>query len=223
MALSTISKALVALLSVLQLGTALAIVAIIALHLAGVEWQRPQTLLSSTTCLLSQDGGTALCYYAYALGAVSVLFTLAIGLLQVCTCNACGCGAGMDTVMAVLAAGWWVVGAFLLSTNSTRANAAGLPKREWRETVAWLTWITAGLFGAMFAVHASRLLSKCCRRCCGRRRRGGEADPEKAVAARPRAAALELGKEVKGRAYMAGRGGEAGGLQSQFVTGRQNI
>jgi hypothetical protein len=128
----------------------------------------------------------------------------------------------MDSVMAVIAAGWWVVGALLLSTNSTRANAAGLPQREWRETVAWLTWITAGLFGAMFAVHASRLLAKCCKRCCGKRRRGDAADPEKAVGQRPRSAALELGKEVKGRAYMAGRGGD-GGLQSQFVTGARNI
>ena len=121
----------------------------------------------------------------------------------------------MDSVFAVLATAWWVVGAFIVSTNSTRANRAGRPSREWRESVAWMCWIGVGLFGAMFMVHVVRVASKF----FSRRRRGGETDAEKG--GRPRPSALELGKEVRGRAYMAGSGPPP--LQQQFIGGTRNI
>ena len=72
------------------------------------------------TCLLSAGGSVSLCYYVYALGAVSIVFTLSIGLMQCWSCGRCGCGAVMDTVFAVMAAGWWLVGAFVVSSNATR-------------------------------------------------------------------------------------------------------
>jgi hypothetical protein len=180
--------------------------------MAGINTWRG--ILDQKECLLSDGGGIALCYYAYALGAVSIVFTLAIGLLQFCTCNACSCGAAMDTVFAVMAAGWWAVGGFVVASNAARANAADLPKKEWRAALAWLCWSMAILFGAMFAVHLLRLFSKWCK-CCGGRSRGG--DVEKALAQRaprPRSAALELGKEVRGRAYMTGVGNSS--LAAQF-------
>jgi hypothetical protein len=125
----------------------------------------------------------------------------------------------MDSVFAVMAAGWWVVGAFVISSNSSSASKAGRPAREWREAVAWLTWISAGLFGALFAVHISRVISKyCCKR------RGATSESEKSIlgANKPRSAALELGKEVRGRAYLAGNGGKAP-LQQQFMGNAGNI
>ena len=70
-----------------------------------------------------------------------------------------------------------------------------------------LAWITAGLFGLLFLVHAGRLSAACCK---GRRK--GEDDVEKA-GIRPRdrsSAAVELGNEVRNRPYMAGRGGGSG-------------
>jgi hypothetical protein len=169
-------------------------------------------IIDQQQCLLSDGGQIALCLYMYALGAVSMVFTLAIGLLQCCTCNACSCGAAMDTVFAVMAAGWWAVGGFVVASNAARANAAGLPKPEWRTALAWLCWATAGLFGLMFAVHLIRLLSKWCK--CGGRKRGGDVEKALEKAARPRSAALELGKEVRGRAYMAGVGNSS--LAAQF-------
>lgn len=211
--LGNLTGILVGLLAVLQLGVAGAVIAITAIHMMDINSiEALKEVLHQDVCLLTPDNNTSICIYAYALGAVSIVFTFAIGLLQICTCGCCGCGAAMDSAFSVLAAAWWVAGAFVVSTNSSRANKADVERREWREAVAWLCWIGAILFGALFAAHASRLLA----RYCSGRRRGQDAD--KAVGTeRPRSAALELGKEVRGRAYMTG-GGAGGGLQQQFGT-----
>ena len=105
--------------------------------------------------------------------------------------------------------------------NATKASGAGRPKREWREAVAWLTWICAGLFAALFLVHLARVLSKHCN-CC-RRRRGAD-DVEKSIlgTSRPRSAALELGKEVRGRHYLSGNADQAP-LSQQFRGDARNI
>lgn len=214
------SRPVIGLLAVLQLAVAGAVIGITGVHMANVDIFKPQTLLNQKTCLLSAEGNTSICLYAYALGAVSIVLTFSIGLLQICTCNMCGCGALMDSVFAVMAAGWWVVGGFIISTNATRANSQGLQAREWRDAVAWLTWICAILFGALFMVHMMRVISKHCS--CFRRRRGPENDSEKAApqGQRPRSAALELGNEVRGRSYMtANRPGQAS-LQQQFNDNR---
>lgn len=94
--------------------------------------------------------------------------------------------------------------------------------------MAWLTWISAGLFGALFLVHVSRVISKHCN--CFRRRRGASSDVEKAILGTSRpprgtSAALELGKEVRGRHYLSGGGGAGAQppLQQQFVGGARNI
>ena len=50
--------------------------------------------------------------------------------VQICTCNLCGCGAIMDTVFAVMAAGWWVVGAVVISTVSTAAGSCSAARRH---------------------------------------------------------------------------------------------
>lgn len=141
-------------------------------------------------------------------------------LRQVCTCNMCGCGAIMDSVFAMMAAAWWVVGALVISSNATRANNAGLQKPEWRSALAWLTWVNAMLFGAMFAVHVIRVVGKYCN-CC-RRRRGPEEDAEKAMLSNHgrSVAALELGNEVKSRHYMQHQSPH---LQQQFMADGRNI
>jgi hypothetical protein len=116
----------------------------------------------------------------------------------------------MDSVFAAMAGAWWVVGGFIILPHTVRANAAGLPQREWRDATTWLIWIAAMEFGAMFAVHLVRALSKLCK-CCGGR---GGGDAEKGGARqRPVSAALELGKEVRGRAYLVGN---KASLQRQF-------
>jgi hypothetical protein len=66
----------------LQIGTAVAVVAITALQLANVEnWK---DLYQAKLCKASGDPtNTSVCTYIYAVGAVSIVLTIIIGLLQV--------------------------------------------------------------------------------------------------------------------------------------------
>ena len=65
-----------------QLGTAIAVLAITAVRLGGV--QDIQGLTNQSVCLLSGDTANKNpCYYAYAVGAISIVLTILIGLLQV--------------------------------------------------------------------------------------------------------------------------------------------
>ena len=68
-----------------QLGAALAVVGVTAVHMAGADVTNARAIWGALTgtCLLSAGGAVAVCYYAYALGIVSIIFTLAIGLMQV--------------------------------------------------------------------------------------------------------------------------------------------
>lgn len=194
----------VALLSILQIGTAVAVVAITALQLANVENWRD--LYNTKLCKASADPtNSSVCTYIYAVGAVSVAMTIIIGLMQLITCNMCGCGKYMDAVFCVLAAAWWLAAGFITAAQAKGANEARptIPGKEWRTTIVLLSWITSGLFGLLFMVHLGRIGVSCCRK----RRRGGHAsdqDLEKAglAAGRPPSAAVELGKEVANRPYM---------------------
>jgi hypothetical protein len=69
-----------------QLGAAGAVLGITGIHLAGItSFSDLRTLVpeGGKMCLLSDTGAHTMCIYAYALGAVSIVFTLAIGLMQV--------------------------------------------------------------------------------------------------------------------------------------------
>jgi len=79
------------------LGTAITIIAITALRLAGVDLRQFQTLWQQKQCGLSDTGNTAICLYAYALGVVSIIFSLAIGLMQVIKRLVLGCVRGVDS------------------------------------------------------------------------------------------------------------------------------
>ena len=57
--------------------------AITAVRLANVDFRSWQSVINPQQCLLVDGSGAGMCMYAYALGAVSIIFTLAIGLLQV--------------------------------------------------------------------------------------------------------------------------------------------
>jgi hypothetical protein len=125
-----------------------------------------------------------------------------------------GCGKYVDGVFTVLAALWWLVAGFILADSTRRADAAGVPAAAWRRTVVILSWVTAGLFAALFMVHAGRM----CASCCNKRRRN--ADVEKALGAGPRApsAAVELGNEIRNRPYM-----QRGGAGAALHLGGPNI
>lgn len=211
-----------------QLGLALAIIGITAVRMANVDINRIKDAWQQLTgtCLLSAGGSVSLCYYVYALGAVSIVFTLSIGLMQCWSCGRCGCGAVMDTVFAVMASAWWLVGAFVVSSNAAAASSAGLPGKQWRDALVIMTWVMVGLFGALFAVHLFRVCAKFGKRCCGGRGRGGgggAGGKGPVDTATSRAAALELGKEVRARPYMAGGAGSGGSSLQQQFGGPHNI
>lgn len=130
-------------------------------------------------------------------------------LVQMITCNMCGCGKVMDAVFTVLAAAWWLIAGFITASHARAANNAKIRQSEWRNAVVLLCWITAGLFALLFFVHTGRILVSCCRK---RRKGASDADLEKAELAgrdRPPSAAVELGKEVANRPYMIGRFGRS--------------
>lgn len=51
--------------------------------MANVNIRSWDSIIHQNVCLLTEGDNTSICMYAYALGAVSIIFTFAIGLLQV--------------------------------------------------------------------------------------------------------------------------------------------
>eukprot|EP00879_Flechtneria_rotunda_P002133 GHRR01002315.1.p1 GENE.GHRR01002315.1~~GHRR01002315.1.p1 ORF type:complete len:224 (+),score=69.14 GHRR01002315.1:345-1016(+) len=212
----------VALLSLLQIGTAVAVIAITAIQLANV--QTFQGFMDQNVCLASGDpSNISVCTYIYAVGGVSIALTIVIGLLQLITCNMCGCGEVMDAVFTIIATGWWLVAGFITARHAKAANDQHVKGQDWRNAVVLLCWITAGLFGLLFATHMMRIGASCCRK----RRKDADVDLERPIRPdRPPSAAVELGKEISQRPYMMGRWGgkkqqqqQAAPATSQYLSG----
>lgn len=175
-------------------------------------------------CKASADPtNTQVCTYIYAVGGVSIVMTLIIGLLQLITCNMCGCGKYMDAVFTVLGALWWLAAGFITAHQARGADSATpmVGAKEWRTAVVLLSWVTSGLFALLFLVHIGRISTSCCRR----RKRGvlgadGELEKAGLASGRPPSAAVELGKEIANRPYMqkgrfgSGKGGKGGDSSS---------
>uniref|UniRef100_A0A383VUI7 MARVEL domain-containing protein n=1 Tax=Tetradesmus obliquus TaxID=3088 RepID=A0A383VUI7_TETOB len=216
---------LVAVLSLLQIGTAVAVIAITAINLGNVQSLQDVWKLNQKFCLASADPkNMSVCTYIYAVGAVSIVLTILIGLLQLITCNMCGCGKVMDAVFTALACGWWLVAGFITAAHTRAANSArpAIPGSEWRNAVVLLCWATSGLFGALFVVHMLRIGFSCCRKFS---KKGQQNDVEKAGLrnnSRAPSAAVELGKEVAARPYMLGRFGgskQGAGSAGSYLSG----
>eukprot|EP00882_Tetradesmus_deserticola_P010002 GHRQ01010568.1.p1 GENE.GHRQ01010568.1~~GHRQ01010568.1.p1 ORF type:complete len:228 (+),score=80.51 GHRQ01010568.1:1627-2310(+) len=217
---------LVAILSLLQIGTAVAVIAITAVNLGNVQSFQDVLKLNQKFCLASADPkNMSVCTYIYAVGAVSIVLTIIIGLLQLITCNMCGCGKIMDAVFTVLACAWWLVAGFITAAHAKAANSArpAIPGSDWRNAVVLLCWVTSGLFGALFVVHMLRIGFSCCRKFS---KKGAQGDVEKAglrPESRPSSAAVELGREVAARPYMLGRYGgskqPAAGSAGSYLSG----
>jgi hypothetical protein len=154
------------------------------------------------------------CRFAYVSAIVGVGVPLLIGVLQLVTCDMCGCGDILDFIIGLLLSVWWVAASLALSSVAARGNLKAVPQKEWRMAVIGLCWASAGLALLAFAMHSGRV----CSRCCGKNRRknrqqedleGGGASGAKAGlfgggAQRQQrsSAAVELGREVRGRPYL---------------------
>lgn len=77
----------------LQIGTAVAVIAITAINLGNVQSLQDVWKLNQKFCLASADPkNMSVCTYIYAVGAVSIVLTILIGLLQVSSSTAWAVG-----------------------------------------------------------------------------------------------------------------------------------
>lgn len=208
-----------------QIGAAIAIGAITAVRLAGVtNVQGAISNLTGTavspnqTCLLGfEPANLAPCRFAFVTAIVGVGVPLLLGILQLVTCDMCGCGDILDFIVGLLLSAWWIASSLALSSLAFRGNQKKIPQQEWRMAVIGLCWASAGLALVAFAMHSGRVCARCC---CGKRNKGkrGADDVEGGAKAglfggasgaqrqRSSSAAVELGREVRGRPYLQQQG-----------------
>lgn len=120
--------------------------------------------------------GANMCYYAFAVGGLSLLATLALSILQCVTCNLCGMGPLLDAAFALVGAAWWAVAAVLFTQTRDAPYNSVLPLPEWREALVVVAWVGCALFGLWFLISVARVFDSCCGgRCCGGGGGGGGA------------------------------------------------
>jgi hypothetical protein len=137
------------------------------------------------------------------------------------------CGDVLDFIATLLLGLWWIAASLALSSVAARGNLVPLPQKEWRTAVIALSWSSAGLALIAFAMHSGRVCSRCCGK--GRRKRRGDLeDGGKAGlfaggpggTMREPSAAVELGREVRGRPYLQQQQQQqlqqGGGMSSSF-------
>lgn len=95
---------------------AVAIVVVVATKLSDTQIVAPNLSdglqgsdfqIINSTCTLAEDyKSSSMCNYVYALAGVSIAVSIAISLLQCCTCNLCGLGGVLDLIFAVAGTAW---------------------------------------------------------------------------------------------------------------------
>ena len=162
------------LLSCAQLACAASIIVITALKLHNVKvtWDgKTWNADVSNTCLLGMmSNGANLCYLAYAVGGISVLATLALSLLQCCTCRLCGLGSILDAVFAAAGTVLWAASGVIFDRQykQQQATEPNVPNQQWRFSMTVVSFAACALFGLMaLAAVWSMLSACCCGGCCG--------------------------------------------------------
>ncbi|KAG1676148.1 hypothetical protein FOA52_004988 [Chlamydomonas sp. UWO 241] len=155
----------------------MAIIIIVSIHLetyisttdptlsnpTGVEWDE--------VCMLGDADGN-LCVYAYVVAGLSLALSLALSIFLCFTCNLCGLGPVLEAICSGFGAVWWLAASLVFSAYVGDANSAD-PEfypavARWRNAVAVLSWVTFGLFTAVFTVYIGKMLAKICAcfNCC---------------------------------------------------------
>eukprot|EP00798_Chlamydomonas_sp_ICE-L_P024075 gene24075-9653_t len=134
--------------NLLEVGCAIAIIIIIALHLQDVTIRANadgnSDVLNSDvlndvlngeiefSCALGNleeqakgDTATNYCAYAYSLAGVSLALSLAMSILLCFTCNLSGCGFIVEMIVALCLCLWWIAGGIVLSKAVSDANDWG--------------------------------------------------------------------------------------------------
>lgn len=159
---------------VVQLGCAAAVIVITALKLHKVNITFDQNTWNTDVlnqCLLgNMDNGANLCYFAYAAGGISVIATMALSVLQCCTCHLCGLGGILDAAFAAAGTVVWAAAGVIFNQyyNLQQQTNPNVPRQEWRFSITVTSFIACGLFGVMaLAAIYSILTACCCGSCCG--------------------------------------------------------
>lgn len=165
------ARALVGLTCFLQLACAAAVIVITALKLHKVNISFDQNTWNTDVlnqCLLgSMDNGANLCYFAYAVGGISVVATMILSILQCCTCNLCGLGGVLDAAFAAAGTVVWAAAGVIFDQyyKKQQLTNPNVPRQEWRLSITITSFVACGLFGVMALAAVYSILSACC--CCG--------------------------------------------------------
>ncbi|GLI68104.1 hypothetical protein VaNZ11_012431 [Volvox africanus] len=179
MGLSIISKIILAILSIFRVALALAIIIITAKQLYHVNfWFTFKDTLYryDGKCLMAGSVyGENVCSYAFAVCGLSLLLSLITSFLLCITCDLCGAGSWIEFVVEGFQTAWWVIAGIVISKKVKDSNdvrlegGARMPKEEWRNAVAVMTWVAALLSLLIAFVYLTESLSALakCLGCCG--------------------------------------------------------
>ncbi len=152
----------------IQVILAAAIIALVAVKLQDTTWyaEDGKTFDVQVTCALGTavESGS-LCDYVYAVAGISMAVSLAISLLQCCTCNLCGLGSILDLLFAGVGTAWWAIAAAVVQTNVSDASDEDLPLQNYRTSVVVMMWVEV----ALFALLVLSGIFQCCGSCGGRK------------------------------------------------------
>ena len=141
---------------ILQIVLALAVAAIVQLHLRTVDITRvgSSVVVSPGTCLLGPPGAIvgSTCHYAYLVCSVSIFAAFAVSLLR---CARVGWGLSLEIAFSSACIGWWFVAAGVFTSKAIAADRASLPSRGWRATVVTLAWIETVTFVVLAVGYSS--------------------------------------------------------------------
>lgn len=122
-------------------------------------------------CLLgTMSNGANLCYFAYAAGGISVVATMALSILQCCTCNLCGLGGILDAAFAAAGTVLWAAAGVIFDQcyKLMQQTNPNVPRQQWRFSITVISFSACGLFGIMAVAAVWSILSSCCcGGCCG--------------------------------------------------------
>jgi hypothetical protein len=97
-----------------------------------------------------------------------VLATLALSILQCCTCHLCGLGTLLDAAFASAGCVLWAICGVLFDQVQKQPVMQYAPRPEWRLSIVILSFVACGLFGLMALAAIWGILSACCcGSCCG--------------------------------------------------------
>ncbi|GIL52535.1 hypothetical protein Vafri_8376 [Volvox africanus] len=179
MGLSIISKIMLAILSILRVGLALAIIIITAKQLFHSSFWlsvNDQTYYYKGKCLMAGSVyGEDVCSYTYAVCGLSLLLSLLTSFLLCITCDLCGAGSWLEFVVEGFQTAWWIIAGIVISkkvkdTNDIRLEGdTHMPKTTWRNSIAVMTWVAALLSLLIAFVYLTESLSALakCLGCCG--------------------------------------------------------